>query len=733
MDTLNKEQKQAVLHTEGPLLVVAGAGSGKTRVLTQKIAYLIEEMHISPYAVLAITFTNKAAQEMKTRVADLLEMDVDSMWIGTFHSVCGRVLRRSIDKLGYTSNFTIYDRDDQKALVKEILKEMQTSDASLNINGIISQISLAKNNGISPQAFRKDNQIYPDGRITAEIYDRYEEKTKLYNALDFDDLILKTLELFEKHPEVLEDYQRRFRYVFVDEYQDTNYTQYKLVKAFSGFHKNVCVVGDGDQSIYGWRGAEISNILDFEKDFPGARTILLEQNYRSTKSILNVANTLIKHNQERKVKNLWTSREEGKDVVYKQCSSEDGEVYNVITYLNELRFDGYKLSDIAILYRTNAQSREFEEGFMREGIPYRVIGGLRFYDRKEIKDVIAYLKVLVNPNDDIALKRIINTPKRGIGNATIEKLDLMAYEGGKSIYQIVKEKPDLPELTKRASNQIGLFVAMIEKLRKNMLMYSLEEIVRSVLDASGYMNELKSSRSPDDVARVDNVEAFVNAVSSYEEAYPGTDLETYMQSVSLMSDLDKTADQKSGVDLMTIHSAKGLEYPVVFVTGMEEGLFPSKRAIEEGNIEEERRLCYVALTRAKDRLYLSGTSMRRTYGQLKPAMRSRFIEEMGDSIQIIEERTPEPVVNFRESTLSSDIEQMKKSIRASVLERKRRMQEKSTESFRVGDKVFHKSFGDGLVVSVTPNPSGDELVISFEKKGIKRLNADLAPLKRRDD
>lgn len=730
LKSLNDKQKEAVLATEGALLILAGAGSGKTRVLTTKIAYLIEEKNIYPSNIVAITFTNKAAKEMKERVAKLIDEDVDRMWIGTFHSICGRILRMNIDKLGYTNSFTIYDRDDQKSLIKEIMKERNISEEQVKIPSVIATISDQKNKGISPEEFQAQSKQFWVNQRTGEIYEAYEKKKKEYNSLDFDDLILKTLELFSKCPDIRDFYAEKFRYVFVDEYQDTNKSQYELIRYFSEKHKNISVVGDGDQSIYGWRGADISNILNFEKDFREARTVLLEENYRSTKNILDAANVLIKNNEERKEKNLWTGKEAGRSVEYRELSDEYGESRTVTELINNCQYDGYRLNDMAILYRTNAQSREFEEALMRESIPYRVIGGLKFYDRREIKDVLAYLKVLVNPDDNISFKRIINTPKRGIGNTTIEKLENIGRLHGDSIYRTLLEPKNLEMITKKTRSQLQSFLQLIEHIQKRREDLSLMELTEEILEKSGYIGSLQSGETVEDRARLENLESFVSSIAAIESSTPEITLEEYLQSVSLMSDVDKSREEKSGVDLMTIHSSKGLEYKVVFLTGMEEGLFPSGRSKEEGNLEEERRLCYVAITRAEERLYLTGTSLRRTYGKLNRTIRSRFIDELEGSIDIISEKI-RPKLNG-EPAVDIEVDGMRESIRQSVLERKKSYEEKLHLDLKLGDKVRHKTWGEGRIVSVTPREGGDELVIAFDRKGLKKLNKNIAPIERID-
>ncbi len=724
LEQLNERQREAVLATEGAVLILAGAGSGKTRVLTTKIAHLIDE-GVSPWEVVAITFTNKAANEMKVRVADLIAEDVDRMWIGTFHSICSRILRRDIDKLGYDRNFTIYDRDDQRSLMKEIYKDKGMTEERLKIASVLSLISDAKNRGLSPEVFEKEGGGFATHKAVAELYRAYEERKRKYNSLDFDDLIEVTLRLFAKEPKVAEYYARRFRYVFVDEYQDTNRGQYELVRYFAKEHGNISVVGDADQSIYGWRGADISNILDFEKDFPEAKTILLEENYRSTKPILDAANVLIRNNEERVEKNLWTRKEEGRKAEYHQFHDEYGESRAVVSLINNCVYDGYRLSDMAILYRTNAQSREFEEALMRESIPYRMVGGLKFYDRKEIKDVIAYLRVLVNPEDNVSLKRILNTPKRGIGDVTVAKAEAEATERGLSLYALLSEGRSDRFATKKAAASLDWFVSMMEGIRENLAEEKVEDVAKKVVERSGYLDTLKASGAVEDRTRLENIDSFISSVAEYEAQEEGATLEEFLQSVSLLSDVDKTDESSSGVNLMTIHSSKGLEYPIVFLTGMEEGLFPSRRSLDEGGLEEERRLCYVAVTRAKERLYMTGTSLRRFYGKIQQTVRSRFVEEMEECIEIVETTKKK-----EEWTGAPSSSEMRESIRKAVLEKKKAIKAKDAEELQLGDKVRHKTWGVGTVVSIAKKEGGDELVIAFDSKGLKKLNAAIAPIVR---
>ncbi len=734
LKNLNNRQLEAVSNTEGAMLVLAGAGSGKTRVLTTKIAYLIKELGVDSGNILAITFTNKAAQEMKERVQKLLERPIDSMWIGTFHSIAVRVLRINAEKIGYTNNFTIYDRDDQRSLLKEVYSELDISDKVIKYSTAIANISKAKTEGVKPSEYW---EVYGNDFMSqriGQIYEIYESKKKEYNAFDFDDLIIKAIELLNSDAETLSYFQRKFKYVFVDEYQDTNKAQYEMVRLFSGYHENVCVVGDGDQSIYGWRGADISNILDFEEDFPGAKVVLLEENYRSTTGILDAANKVIKNNENRKEKNLWTSRTGGQKPIYKEVSSEDGEARAVVEWIDHLVYNGERLSDMAILYRTNAQSRQFEEALVHAQIPYIVVGGLKFYDRKEIKDLLAYLRIIVNPMDDISLKRIINEPKRGIGAAGLNKIEELAQSAGRSmLMHILAETPE-SVLSGRAAAGLAEFKKIIQNAKTLLENKTLSEAVHEIVMLTGIPKDLKNEGTIESQTRLENIESFISSISSFEEENPDSDLEDYLASVSLMSDVDKTEETKSGINLMTIHSAKGLEYKTVFLTGIEEGLFPSRFSIDEDNVEEERRLFYVALTRAKDNLYLTSTTMRRTFGSLIPSKKSRFIEELGDSIEQEEyvlrnKYSGSTIKNYDSSNESTDWD--KSYLKYDIDSRRKSIQSSANEKYVMGEKVKHKKFGTGTIINVNKKDDGtSELMISFENRGIKKLRSDLAPLER---
>lgn len=730
---LNDRQSEALYATEGPVLILAGAGSGKTKVVTNKIAYLIEEKRIFPSKILAITFTNKAANEMKERVRKLINVDVDNMWIGTFHSICVRILRSNIKKLDYTSSFSIYDRDDQNTVVKEAVKELNLNSEVYKPRSVIEQISKCKNDDIKPDEFI--NQNYADfyARNIGEIYALYEKKLKENNALDFDDLILKTVELLEKDTETREYYQYKFEYIFVDEYQDTNTSQYKLIRLLCREKPNLTVVGDNDQSIYKWRGADITNILNFEKDFKDARVILLEQNYRSTSNILNVANKVIKNNSNRKDKNLWTSKGTGNPVKYEEYRHNQEEEKGVVQNIIQMNYKGYDFKDMAILYRTNAQSRGFEEILVREKIPYKIVGGLRFYDRKEVKDIIAYLKVLQNPDDNVAVQRIINVPKRGIGATTVEKLIEHANSCGKSLFDVMNKLDENESLNMRSKKNIKEFTNLINLLLNKKKELKISELIDKVLFESDYIEALKAENTLESRTRIENVEEFKSTAVNFENSNPDGSLEDFLAGVSLLSDVDKTSDDIDGVKLMTIHAAKGLEFKVVFLVGMEESLFPSARSMDsDEDLEEERRLCYVGVTRAEERLFISSAQTRVMYGKTNPTMRSRFIDEMGDTIEIIEpEIERKPSITQSKLVEVKDFTDFKNNALSSTITKKETKPKNSIE-FNIGDKVNHKKWGKGMVVSKTPKGEDFEIVVSFDSKGLKKLMMSLAPLTKVD-
>ena len=728
LDRLNERQREAVLHKDGPLLVLAGAGSGKTSVLTTSIAYKIKEESVDPRNILAITFTNKAANEMKDRVGDLLDMDISYLWIGTFHSICARILRMNIDKIGYSKNFTIYDSQDQRTLIRDIIKDLGYKD---EINPRLAQsiISNAKNKSIDPEEFLKLNFYMQNADEIAEIYKRYEKKKFEYNALDFDDLIEKVLELFAKDKETLRYYKDKFDYVFVDEFQDTNNSQYELIRFIAGDNSNIVAVGDADQSIYSFRGADIRNILNFEKDFSNTKIIKLEQNYRSTSKILNTANELISNNLERKEKNLWTENNDGSDVVYKETSVESEESKFIIDTIKQLLADGYKESDIVVLYRTNAQSRPFEEGFLKNLIDYKVVGGLKFYDRKEIKDIIAYLNILVNSKDDVSLKRIINEPKRGIGEKSIEQLETIALSHGISMLDLITDPNFSLLLTDRLKTLANKFFEPLKDIFVNVDNYQIVDLINELLDKTGYLRNLEKSHLVEDRARIDNINEFISSAADYQEANPEDTLRDYLENLSLLSEIDKTENSNESVSLMTMHQAKGLEFPVVFIVGLDEGLFPSKRSLDEGNLEEERRLFYVGITRAEEKLYMTSSQVRRNYGKVSYYKPSRFIDEIK---KLIHKEENKEYINYNsrayEKSMNEDY--MREKARQSVLDLKKKSFKKDDSKYKVGDNVEHSKWGRGLVVQVKESLDGNELVIAFDKKGLKKLNQDYAPIKK---
>ena len=629
-DTLNDKQREAVFTTEGPVLVLAGAGSGKTRALTHRIAYLIEEKHVMPWNIMAITFTNKAAAEMRERVDDLVGADGNSVWVATFHSSCVRILRRHADLLGYSNNFTIYDTDDQKTLMRQILKKLDLDPKLYKDRAILSRISAAKNELISSAEFQtRSAGNFREGRI-ADIYTEYEAQLKNNNAMDFDDLLVRTVELFENYPDVLEEYQRRFRYILVDEYQDTNTAQFKIVWLLAKQHRNLCVVGDDDQSIYKFRGADITNILNFEKSFPGASVTKLEQNYRSTKNILAVANGVIRHNHGRKDKVLWTDNEEGDKVNYIQYDTAYDEAYGIVKDIEEHR-NTFDYKDCAVLYRTNAQSRVLEEKFVANNIPYRLVGGVNFYQRKEIKDLICYLKTVANGRDDLAVQRIINVPRRGIGATSISKVMTYADQYGMSFYDALTDWEHIPSLG-RAGAKIAEFVHQIQVLRSQAQFLTVKDLLEHILDDTGYRAELNAEKTIESQTRLENLQELINkAADLHDEPEDAEALDRFLEEVALVAEVDSLDEDENRVVLMTLHSAKGLEFPRVYLSGMEDGLFPSMMSIkseDDTDLEEERRLCYVGITRARQKLTLTSARTRMINGETHAEMPSRFIKEI---------------------------------------------------------------------------------------------------------
>jgi DNA helicase II / ATP-dependent DNA helicase PcrA len=630
LENLNPEQKEAVLQTEGPVLILAGAGSGKTRVLTYRIAYMIEEKNINPWNILAITFTNKAAKEMKERVGNLIGNTQD-MWISTFHAACARILRKDIERLGgYKKNFVIFDTKDQESVVKDCLKELNLNEKNFPFKTVSAAISNAKNLLEDPARFAQKNMGDIRGRKMTDIYTLYQKKLKKNNALDFDDILFKAVEVLANNPDILSYYQNKFKYIMIDEYQDTNYCQYRLVSLLAKQHHNLCVVGDDDQSIYSWRGADIGNILNFEKEFPHAKIIKLEQNYRSTQTILDAANAVIKNNFGRKSKKLWTENDIGASIQLYNAMNEWGEANFISSEIKQLQeVYGKRLNEFAVLYRTNAQSRVIEEAFMSNGIPYRIIGGFKFYDRKEVKNVIAYLRLIQNPDEDVSLKRIINIPKRGIGNTTLEAIQSYARQNDDSLFGALLSIENIPGVSKKALANINEFVKLISGLMAAAEIKKPSAVLKELLDKSGYLEALKKEGDEDDLSRAENVGELLSATLDYESKTPDATLQQFLEQLALMSDIDNFQADAEAVVLMTLHSAKGLEFPVVFMSGMEEGVFPSQRSyFEESQMEEERRLMYVGITRARESLYLTAAFERTIFGSATYNIVSQFIKEI---------------------------------------------------------------------------------------------------------
>ena len=733
LDKLNERQKEAVLATEGPVLVLAGAGSGKTTVLVNRIAYMISEKHIRPWNILAITFTNKAAREMKDRIERLLGDTAKDMWIGTFHSVCVRILRSCIDLLGYSRDFVIYDTADTKTVMKECLRELDIDEKSFPVRNVLSIISNAKNDLMDAATF--ENVYKSDYRmsIIAKIYYRYQTKLRKNNAVDFDDIILNTVKILSENPDVLSKYQDKFQYILVDEYQDTNNSQYLLINLLAQANRNLCVVGDDDQSIYKFRGANIGNILNFEDDYSDVQKITLDQNYRSTQNILDAANSVISNNKGRMGKSLWTSNGDGNKVFVYTGTNEYDEARYIARQIKKHFDEQGSFSDCAILYRTNAQSRVIEEMLMRESVPYKVLSGLRFYDRKEIKDIIAYLRVVYNPNDDVSLARIINEPKRKIGNATLEKARNIAREKETSLYDVISHADDYPEFKTAIKKLLG-FSEIIQSLIKLKDTVTIEELTGRILNDTGYMPTLVMEDTTESKTRIENLGEFISVITEFEKnEETGNTLGEFLENISLVSDIDGYDENEDSAVLMTIHSAKGLEFPIVFLSGLEEGLFPGMRSMEsDDDIEEERRLCYVAITRAKEQLYITKTISRTIHGKTMPTTASRFFKEI--PVEYLEDKTTlQPKVakvmqdlGVRNASVPKKEVYMTKGFGSSV---------KSSGStdyskFKAGDTVEHRTFGRGEILKATPCGNDCILEIQFESIGFKRLMAAFAKVKK---
>jgi len=716
LEALNEKQRDAVLATDGPVLIIAGAGSGKTKALTHRIAYLIQEKNMMPWNILAVTFTNKAASEMKERISKLLGGEIKEMpTVGTFHSVCAQILRRHIHLMGYENSFVIYDGNDQVVLMKRLMKERHINEKEINPKAVLGHISQAKNQLMTPDEYQSRGHDYFTQKV-AELYIPYQRELAKSSALDFDDLIMKTVQLFQQFPELLDKYQERYRYISVDEYQDTNHAQYTLVKMLAEKYRNICVIGDPDQSIYSWRGADMQNILDFEKDYPEALSIKLEQNYRSTSVILDAAHSIITKNRNRKEKQLWTDREGGELISVWNAMNERDEAIKVAKAITEhIRgSEAPAYNDFAVLYRTNAQSRAIEEAFMRYGLPYKIVGGVKFYARKEIKDIIAYLRVIVNPDDSVSLLRIINTPARKIGKKTLEQVQTFAAQQDVALFRALERANEIPGIGRKAE-LLEKFVRLIKRFQGINHEYAAAGVIKHVIEESGYKTMLLADKTPEGEARLQNVTELVTVADKYEALEAGLSLSTFLEEVALISDLDSVEEGHNAVTLMTLHSAKGLEFPVVFISGLEEGILPHSRALYEPmELEEERRLMYVGITRAKNHLYLLYAQQRMLFGEFKQSAPSQFLHDLPEE-------------------LLQGTGQVNQRAQRSFGSRPIPMEDESgftetIEDLKDGDRVRHRTFGEGVVLSV----KGGVATIAFKdpKVGVKKLATSIAPLER---
>lgn len=781
-DTLNPMQKEAVLHTEGPLLILAGAGSGKTRVLTHRIAYLIEEKEVNPWNILAITFTNKAAGEMRERVDSLVGFGAESIWVSTFHSTCVRILRRYIEHLGYTTSFSIYDSDDQKTLMKQVFKTLDIDTKQYKERSVLGIISSAKDKLISPEEFLLNaGQDFRQKKV-GEIYREYQNQLKKNNALDFDDLIVKTVELFQNNSQILDYYQERFRYIMVDEYQDTNTAQFKLISLLASKYGNLCVVGDDDQSIYRFRGADIENILSFEQTFPGARVIKLEQNYRSTQNILDAANGVIRHNRGRKEKSLWTANGTGDEILFKQFDDARDEADYIA---RQIRDSEFSYQDQAVLYRTNAQSRLLEERCIFYNVPYRLVGGVNFYQRKEIKDILAYLKTVANGVDDLSVLRIINVPKRGIGATSMGRVTMFASEHGMSLYSALREARMMPGLGK-AVEKIGRFISQMECFRAMAQSeeYSIQDLIEAILEETGYEEELKAEGEIEAETRMENIQELINKAVAYEEDSQHSSLDEFLEQVALVADIDNVDSSEDRVTLMTLHSAKGLEFPKVYLAGMEDGLFPGMMAVssdDRTDMEEERRLCYVGITRAKKELVITAARKRMTHGETRYCKPSRFVEEIPAGL--LKEERLEPVLGSARGADSfggasgrfgageeglpwnqpgsGTVSTFGKGYNAYASKttgfgtanagfkggkgglgsgqsfgtnpgfgKSFTVQKAASLDYKEGDRVHHDRFGDGTVKEIVDGARDYEVTVEFDTGGQRKMMACFAKLKK---
>ncbi|MGI6727372.1 MAG: ATP-dependent helicase [Anaerovoracaceae bacterium] len=734
INRLNPEQKQAATHKEGPLLILAGAGSGKTSTMTHRIAYLIQEQGISPYNILAVTFTNKAAKEMRERLETLMGEDLN-MWILTFHSACLRILRMHGDKIGYGNNFVIYDTNDQKTVIKNCIKELGVDDKKFTSAYVLSIISHCKEKGISPGEYAKNVGKNFKEKMVAEIYNSYEKILKSNNAMDFDDLILRTVQLFTKNEDVLNYFQNKFQYIMVDEYQDTNYMQYRFIKLLAEAHNNICVVGDDDQCIYQWRGADINNILDFEKDFRGTKVIKLEQNYRSHANILAAAHSVIQNNKGRKSKKLWTDKEKGEKVKYFRAEDDKDEARYIAREIELLRTGDRKYSDFAVLYRTNAQSRRFEDVFISRGIPYRVLSGFRYYDRKEVKDLMAYMRLVENPIDDLSMIRIINEPKRGIGEKTVEKLKVMAALRSESLLDLLKDPEILEGLPGKSGQSLREMVDAVRELSEEKDNLKVSDIYDGLLVRTGYLAALEQQNTIESESRIENLLEFKSVIYDYEkekqDANEMGSLGEFMETISLMAEVDNHDTEENAVVLMTLHSAKGLEFPVVFIPGMEDGLFPSWRSFDkQEGLEEERRLCYVGMTRAKERLYLTNAACRTLYGKTEVTRESMFLKELDKSLvegdYIPMNRGYDRYSGYENESFDYEDRQIFRPFAQmnSIKANKTAKPSLSDIKLATGDKVNHNKFGNGEVICV----DGNTVTVNFDTAGVKKLALNIAPL-----
>ena len=738
-DTLNDRQQEAVFYTEGPLLILAGAGSGKTRVLTHRIAWLIDQIGVNPWNILAITFTNKAAGEMRERVDQIVGFGSESIWVSTFHSMCVRILRRYIDRLGYDTNFTIYDADDQKTLIKDVCKYLQIDTKMFKERSLLSAISSAKDELVTPEEMTLRAEGDWAKKKIAQVYTEYEKQLKANNALDFDDLLLKTVQLLQTQPDVLEYYQERFRYIMVDEYQDTNTVQFQFVSILAAKYRNLCVVGDDDQSIYKFRGANIGNILGFEHVFPDAKVIRLEQNYRSTKNILNAANAVIANNTSRKSKTLWTENSEGERIHFRQFMNGYEEAEYVVGEISRAhRENGAKYKDCAVLYRTNAQSRLFEEKCLLANIPYKIVGGVNFYARKEIKDLLCYLKTIDNSRDDLAVRRIINVPKRGIGATTLGRIQDYADKMSVSFYDALRVAEEVPSIG-RSLSKIDGFVTFIQSLKSKAESYTVRELLEEVIELTGYVAELQAEDTDESKARIENIDELISKTESYQEAMKEqgqtATLSGFLEEIALIADIDSVDPDQDYVLLMTLHSAKGLEFPRVFLAGMEDGMFPSYMSIisdDRSDLEEERRLCYVGITRAMEDLTLTSARQRMLRGEVQYNKVSRFVREIPRELVDLGQEAQEKKKKIEEMIQADrNLAKMKMAFETKTFKpREFKVTKAAALDYEVGDTVRHIKFGVGIVKDIVDGGRDYEVTVDFDKVGIKKMFAGFAKLKK---